>query len=518
MRARTGSPEQRPNGASGDRDAVAQRGRLRLSLGAQLLIGLLSLAIIVALVAGETIRQLESSYLRTYTQSEKGNTFALLQSALLDNIISEDIPRIDTTMQQLIEDDEAFDSARITDEAGNILFEWKRPHADERGEKAEIGTHEHRVLSFDGDIIFLGEKFGGLSAVWDVSATETQIADHAITIAMGVGGTSILLSLLVYLLTTSFAIAPINRIAKRVAGFRSGTYGSRARLPAFAADELTRLDDSVNDLAAFLSLKETRELELREAKETAEAASRAKTEFLANMSHELRTPLNAINGFSEMMSMEIYGSLGDERYRDYAQKIHFSGSHLLALINDILDISRVEAGKTVLDISPIDLRELAIGTLGMMEEKCRHSGLTLTTDIAADMPLINADPRRFQQILLNILSNAMKYTPSGGAIAFSLHWDDNRGVVIAVRDTGIGIAPNQIATAFEPFSRIESAYSRSHDGTGLGLPLAKLMVEMHGGTLDLTSELGAGTEATITLPASLAVQEPAPARPLAASS
>lgn len=516
MRARTGSPEQRPDGTSGDRDAVAQRGRLRLSLGTQLLIGLGSLAIIVALVAGETIRQLESSYLRAYTQSEKEKTFELLRSALLDDIVSEDGPRIDTTMQQLIERDEAFDSTRITGEDGNVLFEWKRPHASDV--EAEIGTHEHRIVSFDRDIIFLGEKFGGLSVEWDVSATETQIGDHAIIIATGVGGTSILLSLLVYMLTTSFAIAPINRIAKRVAGFRSGTYGSRARLPAFAADELTRLDDSVNDLAAFLSLKETRELELREAKETAEAASKAKTEFLANMSHELRTPLNAINGFSEMMSMEIYGSLGDERYRDYAQKIHFSGSHLLALINDILDISRVEAGKTVLDISPIDLRELAIGTLGMMEEKCRHSGLTLTTDIAADMPLINADPRRFQQILLNILSNAMKYTPSGGAIAFSLHWDTDRGVVIAVRDTGIGIAPNQIATAFEPFSRIESAYSRSHDGTGLGLPLAKLMVEMHGGTLDLTSELGAGTEATITLPASLAVQEPAPARPLAASS
>ncbi len=513
MRANTESPEQVPDGGPCDREAVARQGRRRLSLGTQLLIGLGSLAVIVALVAGETIRQLESNYLRTYTQSEKAKTFELLHSALLDDIISEDAPHIDTTMQQLIERDDAFDSARIAGETGNILFQWRRPREGEEG-----GTPERRVISFDRDIVFLGENFGNLSVEWDISATESQIRGHAYIIAFGVGGTCFLLSLLVYLLTTSFAIAPINRIVRRVAGFRSGNYGSQAHLPTFAADELTRLNDSVNDLAAFISLKEAREAELHEAKETAEAASLAKTEFLANMSHELRTPLNAINGFSEMMSMELYGPLGDERYQDYAQKIHFSGSHLLALINDILDISRVESGKSVLEIGSVDLREMALGAIGMVEEKCRSSGLTMTTDIAEDMPLINADPRRFQQILLNILSNAIKYTPSGGTVTFSLRWDTDRGATITLCDTGIGIAPKKIAAAFEPFSRIESAYSRSHDGTGLGLPLAKMMVELHGGTLSLKSEQGAGTEVTITLPASLAVSEPVPAKPLAASS
>jgi signal transduction histidine kinase len=423
----------------------------------------------------------------------------------------------------LISHDEAFDSARIANEAGNILFQWKRsaesvPAEDVTDESVDTNEHVHRTLSFDRDIVFLGEKFGRLTVEWDVSKTESQINDHAYIIALGVGGASLMLSLLVYLLTTSFAIAPINRIARRVAGFRRGIYGTRARLPAFAAEELVRLDDSVNDLATFLSLKEARESELREAKDMAEAASQAKTEFLANMSHELRTPLNAINGFSEMMGMELYGPLGDERYRDYAQKIHFSGSHLLSLINDILDISRVEAGKSVLELSSVDLRELAIGTLGLVEEKCRDGGLTLTTDIAKDVPLINADPRRFQQILLNILSNAVKYTPSGGTIAFSLFWDPERGATFTVRDTGIGIAPHKIATAFEPFSRIESAYSSSYEGTGLGLPLAKKMVEMHDGTLELTSEQGKGTQAIITIPASLAVSDPVSARQLATSS
>ena len=515
MPVRATSPGQDPDGAPGDRDAVARRGQLRLNLGTQLLIGLATLAIVVALVAGATIRHVERNYLNAYTQSEKTKAFALLHSALLDDIISEDGPRIDTTMQQMIKRDGEFDSARITDEAGNILFQWTRQHDSET---TDAEAHGHRVLSFSQGIVFLGEEFGSLAAEWDVSDTETQINQHAFTIAFGVGAACFLLGLLVYLLTTSFAIAPINRIAQRVAGFRGGDYAPPARLPTFAAQELTRLDGSVNDLAAFLSLKETREAELHEAKETAEAASRAKTEFLANMSHELRTPLNAINGFSEMMSLQLYGPLGDERYQDYAQKIHFSGSHLLALINDILDISRVESGKAILEVSPLDLRELAIGTLGMVEEKCRQSGLTLTTDIAESLPMINADPRRLQQILLNILSNAMKYTPSGGAVTFSLHWNSDRGAILVVRDTGVGIAPHLITAAFEPFSRIESAYSRSHDGTGLGLPLAKVMVEMHGGTLDLSSEQGAGTEAVIVLPASLAVSEPAPARPLAASS
>jgi len=512
---RAALPGQSPDRAPGDRDAVARREKLRLNLGTQLLIGLATLAIVVAVVAGATIRHVERSYLSTYTQSEKTKAFELLHSALLDDIISEDGPRIDTTMQQMIKRDDEFDSARITDEAGNILFQWSRPHGDKDPDEE---THGHRALSFDRKIVFLGEEFGSLAAEWDVSDTESQINKHAYIIAFGVGGACFLLGLLVYLLTSSFAIAPINRIAQRVAGFRDGVYGARAHLPTFAAEELTRLDGSVNDLAAFLSFKEVRETELQEAKETAEAASQAKTEFLANMSHELRTPLNAINGFSEMMSLELYGPLGDERYQDYAQKIHFSGSHLLALINDILDISRVESGKAILEASPVDLRELAIGTLGMVEEKCRQSGLALTTDIVENLPMINADPRRLQQILLNILSNAMKYTPSGGTVTFSLCWSSERGAIVTVRDTGIGIAPHLIATAFEPFSRIESAYSRSHDGTGLGLPLAKVMVEMHGGTLNLSSEQGSGTEATIILPASLAVSEPAPARPLAASS
>ena len=515
MRVHAGLSGHRPDRTSDGHDAMARQGQLRLNLGTQLLLGLAALALIVALVAGGIIRHVERSYLYAYSQSEKAKEFDLLHSALLDDIISEDGPRIDTTMLQMIKRDSDFESARITDEDGNVLFQWRRQHG---GGGVRNGEPPHRVLSFTRSIELLGEKFGNLSAEWDISAAESQIDKHAYIIASGVGGASILLSLFIYLLTNSFAIGPINRIMQRVSGFRDDNYGTRALLPTFAADELVRLDDSVNDLAQHLSHKEMREAELREAKEMAEAASQAKTEFLANMSHELRTPLNAINGFSEMMSMEFYGPLGDDHYRDYAQKIHFSGNHLLSLINDILDISRVESGKAILEISPVDLRELAIGILDMMEEKCRHSSLILTTDIATDVPLINADPRRLQQILLNILSNAMKYTPGGGSITFSLSWDNERGAILTVRDTGIGIAPQQIATAFEPFSRIESAYSRSHDGTGLGLPLAKVMAEMHGGTLELSSELGTGTLVTIILPQSLAVSAPASDKPIAATS
>ena len=234
----------------------------------------------------------------------------------------------------------------------------------------------------------------------------------------------------------------------------------------------------------------------------AEAASQAKSDFLANMSHELRTPLNAINGFSEIMAGEMYGPVGDARYRDYARDILSSGQHLLALINDILDMSKIEAGKLNLRFEPVCLEELAEEALRLVRNRAEAAGLSLILDFV-DLPEVEADYRAVKQVLLNLLSNAIKFTPRGGRISIrGERREDALGerVRISIHDTGIGILPQDLERLARPFEQVESQHSKTTQGTGLGLALTKSLVEMHGGLLDLRSTPGQGTVATFALP------------------
>jgi signal transduction histidine kinase len=239
-------------------------------------------------------------------------------------------------------------------------------------------------------------------------------------------------------------------------------------------------------------------LALNEAKTRAEAANRAKSEFLANMSHELRTPLNAILGFSDIIRQRLFGTEAIERYADYAADIHGSGAHLLGIINDILDLSKIEAGRAVLDERVITLDDVVRDATTFIGD--RWKGINFEVTLPAPPVAVAVDDRKLTQILVNLLSNAFKFTPEGGTVALSARRLPGGDLAIIVRDTGIGIAPEDIATVLSPFGQVESAFSRSHQGTGLGLPLAKSLVEMHGGTLTLESEVGSGTTVTITLP------------------
>jgi two-component system cell cycle sensor histidine kinase PleC len=235
----------------------------------------------------------------------------------------------------------------------------------------------------------------------------------------------------------------------------------------------------------------------------AEGASQAKSEFLANMSHELRTPLNAINGFSEIMVGEMYGPLGDRRYRDYARDILNSGQHLLALINDILDMSKIEAGKMTLRFEPVSLEEIAEDALRLVRNRAETAGLTLLLDFV-ELPDVEADYRAVKQVLLNLLSNAIKFTPRGGRITVRAERrDDGLGerVRISVQDTGIGIAAADLERLARPFEQVETQHAKTQQGTGLGLALTKAFVEMHGGLLDLKSPgQGLGATASFSLP------------------
>ena len=250
------------------------------------------------------------------------------------------------------------------------------------------------------------------------------------------------------------------------------------------------------------ALKE-REAELGEARDRAEAASRAKSNFLANMSHELRTPLNAILGFSEIIATEAFGRNSVPAYRDYARDIHGAGTHLLGIISDILDLARVEAGKLQLRIAAVDAAAMADEVARMLADQCARAEVALRLDIKPNLPPVQADSGRLRQVLLNMLQNAIKFTPAGGSavLAARLAPPSNQ-MILEVSDTGIGIAAEDLAIVLAPFGQIESALARCHEGTGLGLPLAKSLVEAMGGSFQLASTVGQGTRITISLPAS----------------
>jgi signal transduction histidine kinase len=246
---------------------------------------------------------------------------------------------------------------------------------------------------------------------------------------------------------------------------------------------------------------EQREKSLSVARQQAEIANRAKTSFLANMSHELRTPLNAIIGFSEMMARQLFGPLPNRQYQEYAQDIHDSGTHLLDIINTILDLSKVEAGAIKLNEAEINILDLIQRLERLFRERAANAAVALAHTVAQGSPQrLLADDRLVRQCLSNLLSNALKFTPSGGSVTILLERGADGGLSIAVRDTGIGIAPEDIATALEPFGQIDSSLSRKYQGTGLGLSIVKSYMELHGGRLGIASRPAEGTTVTLHFP------------------
>ncbi len=274
------------------------------------------------------------------------------------------------------------------------------------------------------------------------------------------------------------------------------------------AQEAIRLHAYIAELEATKRQLEATARDLEIALEAAASGSQAKSQFLATMSHELRTPLNAIVGFSEMLAGEFFGPLGDLRYKDYATTVKDSGLHLLDLINDVLDYSKVDAGHLTLDEEELDLLQIARAALRMMAGQAEAGGIQLIDQLPKHLPYLVGDQRRVRQVLLNLLSNAVKFTPEGGEVRV-FATDSPSGITLGVADTGIGIALEDIPRAFERFGQVDNVLSRRYEGTGLGLPLSKRLMELHGGTLALESTLGVGTTVRAKFPRSRIVDRQA---------
>lgn len=306
-----------------------------------------------------------------------------------------------------------------------------------------------------------------------------------------------------------------SHIKARIAEFREGTATREIKLKddRWVQSTQTKLSDggtviTCTDISAIKE-RESRLLNANDkaldAKESAEVANRSKSEFLANMSHELRTPLNAIIGFSEIIKDMLLGRESFDQYLEYAKDIHDSGNHLLSLINDILDMSRIEAGKVELVEEAVSISDAVHSSIRLVEERAEQQGVRITSDFPEDLPALKADMRKLRQILINLLSNAVKFTEQDGEVSVSAERMDDGSICVSVRDTGIGIAKKDLQKVLEPFGQADAGLNRQFEGTGLGLTLTKALVELHGGTLALTSEQSGpdkGTLVAVNFPAS----------------
>jgi signal transduction histidine kinase len=304
------------------------------------------------------------------------------------------------------------------------------------------------------------------------------------TLFIGVAAGALVLALLLGFVLSWSLIGPIQRIDDRLAAIASGNFSGRVEVEN--RDELGALSANVNRMNE----------ELRRLYTELEAASQHKSEFLANMSHELRTPLNAIIGFSQVLREEMFGTV-NEKQAEYLDDIISSGNHLLSLINDVLDLSKVEAGRVELDVQPFSLRDALERGVVMVRERATEDGVRVGFTADPGVDVVDGDERRIKQVIFNLLSNAVKFTPPGGAVDVSAS-RVNGEVRVSVADTGPGVAPEDRERIFEEFQQSESA--EHHEGTGLGLALSKLFVELHGGRIWLESELGRGTTFTFALP------------------
>lgn len=359
---------------------------------------------------------------------------------------------------------------------------------------------------FTRRIVLDGQTIGWLGLKSDLGYVQERKR-----VLLGTATLAISLSFLIAIVLSSRLQRVISAPVLHLAGVMKAVSAQRdysIRAQKHGQDELGSLIDGFN---AMLGQIQEHEGSLSAARRQAEAANRAKTDFLATMSHELRTPLNAVIGFSDIIAQEILGPLGDGQYRDYAREINDSGRQLLQMIDEILDISKVETGRMTLNEAPMAIADVVERCLELVRQRIEAAGLGLTVDIDPGLPPFHGDERLIKQSLLHLLFNAVKFTASGGQLAIRVLRDEDGGLAISVTDTGIGIAAKDVPRALAPFSQVDGSLAREYGGAGLGLTLVQCFVELHGGRLEIDSEPGIGTTVSMRFPAERSRSDSKPA-------
>lgn len=461
-----------------------------VSLRLQLVSFFLTVTVLITVAAGFIYNTREQMLLADNIAAQNDRIFRSLSSNTTQALREERPADLRAALARAGGSDDQLVRIAIENESAGISVDWRAP----RNPISRAAVQHAR------DIMIGDERIGQITIVRDSSMAHARVDAMTETIYWIVGSALFVLSVVTLGCIEVMVIQPVGLVSGRLKCILDDPTIEPEWRTGVISSDIQRLEEAVGFLRKALLKGQQDEHRLRVATDEAVMASRAKSEFLANMSHELRTPLNSIIGFSEMIKLERLGELGNKKYVEYAQDIHGSGSHLLQIINDILDLSKVEAGKLELREEPVDIDHMTTACLSIVRERALEKNITVQTRIDPAFPPLSIDELRIRQALINLVGNAIKFTPDGGSVVVEAARSSNDLPYLRVIDNGIGIAPEDIEKAMEPFGQADGSLNRRYEGSGLGLPLTKALVELHDGRIEIDSAEGVGTTVTLVFP------------------